>query len=105
VPLETYVSRVLAGGRCPAAARGARGAGHHDPDYTFGNRSRHRAEGFDLCDQTHCQVMRTATPSTDRAATATAGQVLLYQGAPATIITQRLVRRANRKTIERLARR
>jgi SpoIID/LytB domain protein len=36
-------------------------------------------------DQTHCQVMRTATPPPRSAATATAGQVLLYRGAPATV--------------------
>src|SRR6185369_13297803 len=40
---------------------------------------------FDLCDQTHCQVMRVSTPVTERAALATAGQVLLYQGQLATV--------------------
>ena len=46
--------------------------------YTVGNLNRHRADGFDLCDQTHCQVMRTRpTPATERAAQATAGKVLL----------------------------
>ena len=49
------------------------------------NLSRHRADGFDLCDQTHCQVLRAATPATDRAAAATTGKVLLYQGAPASV--------------------
>jgi stage II sporulation protein D len=53
--------------------------------YTEANLGRHRADGFDLCDQTHCQVMRTATPTTERAAHATSGQVLLYHNAPATI--------------------
>ena len=86
VPLETYISRVLAGEALPGSEPAALEAlAITIRTYALGNRSRHRAEGFDLCDQTHCQVMRTATPATDRAATATAGQVLLYQGAPATV--------------------
>lgn len=53
--------------------------------YALANRGRHHADGFDLCDQTHCQVMRAATVATERAAAATAGQVLLYQGVPASV--------------------
>jgi SpoIID/LytB domain protein len=53
--------------------------------YTVGNLRRHRADGFDLCDQTHCQVMRTATAVTEQAALATAGQILQYAGQPATV--------------------
>jgi SpoIID/LytB domain protein len=49
------------------------------------NFGKHGAAGFDLCDQTHCQVMRTATPETERAAQATKGKVLLYEGEPASI--------------------
>ena len=47
------------------------------------NRNRHRREGFDLCDTTHCQVVRAATATTTRAAQATAGRLLLHQGQPA----------------------
>ncbi|MEP6783173.1 MAG: SpoIID/LytB domain-containing protein, partial [Acidobacteriota bacterium] len=39
--------------------------------------------GFDLCDTTHCQVVKPATAITKRAADATSGRVLLYQGQPA----------------------
>src|SRR4029077_4175690 len=53
--------------------------------YALANLGRHRADGFDVCDQTHCQVVRTATPATERAAEATAGKVLLDRGAPASI--------------------
>src|SRR5205823_3560018 len=42
-------------------------------------------DGFDLCDQTHCQVLRAATAATDRAAERTAGRVLMRDGAPASI--------------------
>ncbi len=77
VPLETYVARVLAGeaGRDsqPAALEALAIAVR---TYTLANRGRHRADGFDLCDETHCQVMRTATAATERAAAATAGRVL-----------------------------
>ena len=86
VPLEEYVARVLTGEalpNSPAAAMDALAIAVRT--YTQANLGRHRAEGFDLCDQTHCQVMRAATGATDRAAQATKGQVLLYQGAPATI--------------------
>jgi stage II sporulation protein D len=78
MPLEAYVARVLAG----EAARDSR------PEaldalaitirtFALANRGRHRADGFDLCDQTHCQVVRAATPATERAAAATAGRILM----------------------------
>jgi SpoIID/LytB domain protein len=86
MPLETYVARVLAGEMArdsPPAALEALVIAIRT--YALANRGRHRAEGFDLCDQTHCQVVRAATQTTERAAQATAGQVLLYDGAPASI--------------------
>ena len=86
LPLETYVARVLAGeaGRDsrPAALEALAVAVR---TYTLANRGRHRADGFDMCDETHCQVMRVATAATERAAVATAGRVLLAGGAPASI--------------------
>ena len=86
LPIETYVSRVLAGeaaqGSAPAALEALAITVR---TFALANLSRHRADGFDLCDQTHCQVLRTATAITDRAATATAGQVLLDRGAPASV--------------------
>ena len=86
VPLETYVARVLAGeaGRDsqPAALEALAIAVR---TYALANRGRHRADGFDLCDETHCQVMRTATAATEHAAAATAGRVLVVGGAPASI--------------------
>jgi SpoIID/LytB domain protein len=86
LPLETYVARVLTGEALPGSAPAAYEAlAIAIRTYTIANRHKHRADGFDLCDQTHCQVMRASTPVTERAALATAGQVLLYHGTPATV--------------------
>jgi SpoIID/LytB domain protein len=87
LPMETYVARVLAG----EALRDSRPAALEALAITLrtfaeANRGRHRADGFDLCDQTHCQVVRTATAATERAAQATAGRLLLLRdGAPASV--------------------
>ena len=86
LPLEAYVARVVAG----EAARDSRPAALEALAITVrtfarANHGRHRADGFDLCDQTHCQVVRAATAATERAAAATDGQLLLHAGAPAVV--------------------
>ena len=66
--LEMYVARVLAGeaeqnapdGELEALAIAIR-------TYATFNAGRHGRDGFDLCDTTHCQVMRTASAATRRA--------------------------------------
>ena len=84
VPLELYVARVLAGEGEPKAAEAAHQAlAIAIRTYAFANQNRHQRDGYDLCDTTHCQVMRTATAASRRAAMATAGQTLMYQGRPA----------------------
>ena len=86
LPIEPYVARVLGGEAAPdshAAALEALAIAVRT--YALANLGKHRADGFDVCDQTHCQVVRTATPATERAAQATAGKVLLDRGAPASI--------------------
>jgi stage II sporulation protein D len=86
LPLDTYVARVLAGEAAPKTAPAALEAlAIAVRTYTAANMGKHRAEGFDLCDQTHCQVMRTANPDTERASHATAGLVLFSGTSPATI--------------------
>ena len=45
--------------------------------YALANAGRHEAEGFDLCDLTHCQVLRASTPASRAAAQRTSGEVLL----------------------------
>jgi SpoIID/LytB domain protein len=86
IPVEAYVARVLAG----EAVRNSEPAALEALAITVrtfaaANRGRHRADGFDLCDQTHCQVLRTATPATERAANATAGRLLVRDGAAALV--------------------
>jgi SpoIID/LytB domain protein len=86
VPLETYVARVLAGEAVrdsPPAALEALAITIRT--FALANLSRHRADGFDLCDQTHCQVVRAAVAATERAARTTAGRLLLHNGAPASL--------------------
>jgi SpoIID/LytB domain protein len=87
MPMETYVARVLAG----EAVRDSEPAALEAlaitiRTFALANRGRHRADDFDLCDQTHCQVLRAAVEATERAAQVTAGRVLLMtSGAPASV--------------------
>ncbi len=86
IPLEVYVARVLAGEAEPGAADAAQQAlAVAIRTYAIVNEGRHRREGFDLCDTTHCQVMRTANDYSRRAAVATAGRVLTLGGKPVEI--------------------
>ncbi len=86
LPMEVYVGRVLAGEAAPDSLPASlESLAIAIRTYTTTNRGRHGAGGFDLCDQTHCQVMRTSNVATERAALATAEQLLLYNGAPATV--------------------
>ena len=86
IEIEEYVAGVLTG----EAARDS------DPavlqalavairTYTLKNLHRHQAEGFDVCDETHCQVLRRPTAASTAAATRTAGQVLTWRGALAVV--------------------
>ncbi|MEN6600820.1 MAG: SpoIID/LytB domain-containing protein [Bryobacteraceae bacterium] len=85
--LEEYVAAVLAGEaagmREPQALRALAVASR---SYAVHFRSRHRAEGFDFCDTTHCQDLRLAAldARVREAAEATEGEVLWFQGRPAT---------------------
>jgi stage II sporulation protein D len=58
--------------------------------YAIGHRGRHAREGFDLCSGTHCQLYQPARLKSSKwtaivrdAARHTAGQLLLFDGAPA----------------------
>jgi SpoIID/LytB domain protein len=84
MPLELYVARVLAGEGEPDAADAARQAlAVAIRTYAIVQMGTHRREGFDLCDTTHCQVLRAADAGSRLAALATAGRVLTVDGAPA----------------------
>jgi SpoIID/LytB domain protein len=84
--VDTYIAQVLAGEGQPAAADAAQQAlAITARTFAIANRNRHRREGFDMCDTTHCQVLRPATAVTRRAAEATSGRMLLHQGRPALV--------------------
>ena len=86
MPMEEYVSAVLAGEsggfKSDEALKAMAVAARTYAAY-FG--SRHKAEGFDFCDTTHCQDVRLGNESARvRAATAaTEGELLWYEGRPA----------------------
>lgn len=84
IDLEDYVARVVSGEGQPKAGPAAQQAlAIVIRTFALANLHRHRAEGYDLCDTTHCQVLRPATPAAREAARATAGTVLLDRGRPA----------------------
>lgn len=86
LPLDGYVAEVLAGEGQPRAGAAAQEAlAITARTFALANRNRHRGEGFDLCDTTHCQVVRSATAFTRRAAAVTSGRALLYRGQPASV--------------------
>lgn len=86
IQLEDYVAGVLAGEAARNSSPSALEAlAITVRTYALANLGRHRADGFDLCDLTHCQVLRKATPATETAATGTAGKILLYRGAVASV--------------------
>lgn len=93
VPLEEYtlgsiLSEVLPAGESPAtAARVFEVQAVVARSYAAAELGRHRSEGFDLCDSTHCQlydptrIRSSAFADIARAAVrATAGRVLTYRG-------------------------
>ena len=86
MPLEVYVARILAGEGEPSAPDAAQQAlAIAIRTFAVFNSGRHDRDGFDLCDTTHCQVLRTSTATTRRAALATAGRLLAWQGRPAEV--------------------
>lgn len=86
VPLETYVARVVTGEAEPSAPPAAQQAiAVAIRTYALVNARRHVRDGYGLCDTTHCQVPRASTAATRQAALATAGRILLYEGAPAPV--------------------
>jgi stage II sporulation protein D len=86
LPLEEYVAAVLTaetGDRTQAENMKALAVAVRT--YAVRFRGRHAAEGFDLCDNTHCQVVSWTTPNPGAVAAAegTKGMLLWYGGAPA----------------------
>jgi stage II sporulation protein D len=86
MPLEEYVAHVLAGEAAPRSTRGVLEAlAITVRTFALANRGRHAHDGFDVCDLTHCQVLRPPYESAHAAAAATRGLVLAAQGAPAQV--------------------
>lgn len=86
LPGEVYVARVLAAEGEPKAEDAAqRALAIAIRTFAAANAARHGRDGFDLCDTTHCQVLRPSTPASRAAALATAGQLLVHDGRPAEV--------------------
>ncbi len=91
IPLENYVVLALAGESADSTSDAALQAmavavRSYAVSIAAAGR-RHTAEGFDLCDSTHCQLLRfddAAPPRLRAAAEATEGELLWYRGEPAT---------------------
>ncbi|MGE3840688.1 MAG: SpoIID/LytB domain-containing protein [Vicinamibacterales bacterium] len=78
MPLESYVAGVLAAEAPPDIAPAALSAlATVTRTYALKQMKRHDVEGFDVCDLTHCQVVKPPTPKTLAAAGATRGLVLM----------------------------
>lgn len=86
IPLERYVSAVLAGEssifRSDEALKAMAVAAR---TYAVRQRGRHSPEGFDFCATTHCQRAEPGaiTPRLESIASATAGELLWFEGKPA----------------------
>ncbi len=81
IALEDYVAGVVAAEAPPASPEEAlKALAIVARTFALANRQRHGAEGFDLCDLTHCQAVATPTASSREAARATRGQVLRFRG-------------------------
>ncbi|MCZ2156481.1 MAG: SpoIID/LytB domain-containing protein [Bryobacterales bacterium] len=85
LPREEYVKAVLSGEasglKQPEALRAIAVAIR---SFAFANSNRHKSEGFDFCDTTHCQDLRLVArrPELDHAVDNTAGEILWRNGSP-----------------------
>ena len=84
IPVEQYVADVLQGetaGNMPQEALKALAVAIRS--YTARFRQRHKEEGFDFCDTTHCQYLRLdPQPTVVNAVRQTAGELLWDKGSP-----------------------
>jgi stage II sporulation protein D len=86
LPLETYVAATLAGESSVfQSAEALKAMAVAARTYAVRMRGRHSAEGFDLCDTTHCQRvdLKGIAPRLESATSETAGELLWFQGKPA----------------------
>jgi stage II sporulation protein D len=86
LPLESYVAEVVSAEAPPGAAPALLEAlAIVARSYALAGRGRHAAEGFDVCDLTHCQAARPTTRGARSAAEATAGEVVSWRAQPAQV--------------------
>ncbi len=86
LPLEDYVAQVVAGESVAKSSPAALEAlAITARTFALANRTRHAAGGFDLCNATHCQVLRASTEATRAGAASTRGGVLVFNGTPAQV--------------------
>ncbi len=86
LPLEDYVAGVLAGESSNfSAEESLKAMAVAVRTYAIHYRGRHQAEGFDFCDTTHCQDFRLSavSPRLHAPVEATEGELLWYEGQPA----------------------
>src|SRR5207253_1570274 len=86
LPLEDYVAAVLAGESAGfRSEQGLAAMAVAARTYAVRFEGRHRSEGYDFCDTTHCQDLRISAVSgrLRQAAEATEGELLWFEGSPA----------------------
>jgi len=92
IPIERYVAAALNGeSALDEPLESLKAMAIVARTYALVNRHRHAAEGFDLCDSTHCQALRFQAPRAliEQAVRETAGETLWYGAHRASIyITQ-----------------
>ncbi len=83
LPSENYVTAALNGEAAPDEPMASlKAMAISIRTFALVNASRHSAEGFGLCDSTHCQALRLgkARPEVERAVRETAGETLWFNG-------------------------
>ena len=83
LPSENYVIAALNGEAAPDEPMASlKAMAISIRTFALANASRHNAEGFGLCDSTHCQALRLgkARPEVERAVRETAGETLWFGG-------------------------
>jgi stage II sporulation protein D len=83
--LEQYVEAVLAGEAAAFPDQALQAMAVAARTYAAANRGRHKDDGWDFCDTSHCQNLRFDghTPRLTAAVDVTEGQLLWYAGKPA----------------------
>jgi stage II sporulation protein D len=83
LPSERYVAAALSGEAAPNEPMASlKAMAISMRTFALVNANRHRAEGFGLCDSTHCQALRfgPVRPEVERAVRETAGETLWFRG-------------------------